>query len=166
MRHLCLLGLFVTLTAAPAAAQSPEASAGLSHGQEIALIGIPVLATAGAVATLARLDEGSLLATALALPVVPITAVCLAGAALRTRGDCLQAVRSTALWSVPGYVLFGIGLSGAGVASLLGGGLWLAVVPPIAAYEGYRTSVSATPAVVSDPAGHRIVPGVQVRLTF
>jgi NADH:ubiquinone oxidoreductase subunit 2 (subunit N) len=174
MRHLFLLGLFLTLTAAPAEAQSPEASGGLTPDQEAALVGIPVLVTSASALAITRRDEIPL-GMVLAFPLVPVASVCATGTVLGLGGDCLQALQSAALLSLPGYGLIGLGLSTdeweVGLSSLLFGALWLAIVPTFAAYGGYRSSLgraslSVTPAAVSDPASHRVVPGVQLRLSL
>ena len=174
MRLLVLLDLLITLTAAPAAAQSPEASGGLTPDQEAALVGIPVLVTSATALAIARRDEIPL-GMVLAFPLVPISAVCATGTVLRLGGDCLRALQSAALWSVPGYALLGLAYTSddwnVELASALFGALWLAIVPTFAAYGGYRSSLgraslSVTPAAVSDPASHRVVPGVQLRLSL
>jgi len=172
MRLLVLLGLFAALTTAPAEAQSSEASVALTPDQEAALVGIPVLVTSATALALARRDEIPL-GMVLAFPLVPIAAVCATGTVLRLGGDCLLALQSATLWSLPGYTLFGLGYtsddSEVEFASFLFGALWLAIVPTFAAYGGYRSSLgraslSVAPSAVADPASHSIVPGVQVRV--
>lgn len=173
MRFLFLLGLLITLAVAPAEAQDSTSApdAVLTNDQEAALFGLPVLATVGATALLVRADVP---AVALGLPLVPVAAVCATGSGTGIDGDCLHAVRTTMLWSLPGYALVGIG-SGADIyddvrlSFVLLGGFYLLVVPPFAAIESYRLSaersaLSVAPAVVSDPASHRLVPGMQLRL--
>jgi hypothetical protein len=126
-----------------------------------------VLATAGTVALWARNEA---IGFALVLPIAPAAAVCAVGSAGAFGGDCLHAFGATLRWSAPGLALIGLGAmqdgwDGLGFVAL--GGIWLIAVPPFAAAEGYRRSMEAvavTPAVVSDPATHRLVPGVQVRI--
>jgi len=172
MRFLLLLGLVVTLTAVPAEAQSPEASGGLTPDQEAALVGIPVLVTSATALAITRRDDVSL-GTVLAFPLVPITAVCATGTVLRLGGDCLRALQSAALLSLPGYALLGLAYTSDDFevvfASAMFGALWLAIVPTFAAYGGYRSSLgraslSVAPSAVTDPISHHVVPGVQLRV--
>jgi len=172
MRLLALLALLAALAAAPAEAQSPEASGGLTPDQEAALVGIPVLVTGASALAITRRDEIPL-GMVLAFPLVPIATVCATGTVLGLGGDCLRAAQVAALLSVPGYALLGLAYASDDLsvvfASALIGALWLAIVPTFAAYGGYRSSLgraslSVTPAAVSDPASHRVVPGAQVQI--
>jgi hypothetical protein len=163
------LPIFLILLTGAATAQVTTPMSTLTNDQEAALFGLPVLATVGATALLVRADVP---AVAFGLPLVPVAAVCATGAALGIDGDCLTALRSTALWSLPGYALiaasYGASLNDARFGFIVIGALYLLVVPPIAAVESYRLSaVRVAPTVLSDPADrHRSVPGLQVRIAF
>ena len=54
-----------------------------------------------------------------------------------------------------------------GAGALLVGGLWLILAPPLTAIESYRRStMRATPTVLSDPATHEFVPGMRFTVDF
>jgi hypothetical protein len=174
MRSLALLAALVALTAAPAPAQSsPDASA-LTPDQEAALYGLPVLATAGATYLALRLERSrdtSILF--MALPLLSGGAACGAGLLTDAEGSCGGAMLWGALGALPGYMAVAAGFALGGGDVIAGGdafglvilGVVSAIaVPPFAAIAGYRHGVRAAPAVVSDPASHRVAPGVQLRV--
>jgi hypothetical protein len=169
MRLLVLLGLLVTLTTAPAEAQSPA----ITDGQEAALYGLPVLATAGATYLALRLDEDQdTWVPFLVLPLISRGAACGAGLLTDATGSCRGAMLWGALGALPGYLAVGAGFAlGEGdviagedaLGLVILGAVSAIAVPPFAAAAGYRHRVSAAPAVVSDPSSHRVVPGMQLR---
>jgi len=174
MRALLLFGLLITLTAELAEAQSSEASVALTPDQEAALYGFPVLATAGATYLALRLEENQgTWIPFLALPLISGGAACGAGLLTDATGSCRGAMLWGVLGAFPGYMAVAAGIAlgegdviaGENAVGLVILGVVSAIaVPPFAAIAGYRHSVSIASTAVSDPASHRIVPGVQVRV--
>lgn len=162
---LVLLTLF--LLALPAAAQL-EPAPSITAGQEAALVGSAVLATAGSAWLLLRASESlDSPLPFLALPVVPPATVCAVGSAMDLGGECGQAFRSAFFAALPGYALIGVGLSMQtwdGLGFVFFGALGLLIPPPFAAADSYRRSI--TPAVVADPVRGTAMPGLHLRLRF
>ena len=171
MRRLVLLLSLFSLPWSAWGQTAPAApsNAALTPDQEAVLVALPVLATAGGVAVIARTDR---FAGVVALPLLSAAAVCAAGSALSAGGDCKAALASAGLWTLPGYALVGLGAAAGpwdGLAGLFLGGLWLAVAPPIAAIDGYRRSaerqaLGVSPTVVTDPATQRAAAGLRLRV--
>ena len=141
---------------------SSERQPVLSSGEEILLVGIPVLATVGG----AVLGVGASIWADSPLPllIVPTfsaTAACTVGALADLGGSCGRAFRAATLASLPGYALIAIGALADGwdaLGFILAGALELVVVSPFAAADGYRLSipVDVTPIGLESPDGRAV----------
>lgn len=154
------------------AASSVQAQDASSFAKQTAMVGVGLGVSLGTVAATDGSVGGFLLA-----PLASALSVYGTGLALRGEGNFGDTLRGAALGALPGVALgvagglwlrsdgcYDVLICGSeGGTLLLTGALLYLIGPPVGAVIGFG---SFTPSVIADPASHRFVPGVRLRVGF